>query len=202
MPKRLGENIDLEWERDPYAHFVWDALQLIEVDPEGGISALLDLGAKGSPLALMFAGHRYARGFQNVPKNEETAIRLLKQSLDLGSIEAGYILADMHMTNGRFRDGLDTYYRLSQMGYSPAMYAAGWHYLFGDPSIRDIERGEEFFNRGARHGHFWANLALANLMIRRKKILGFLSGWNRKFASLIPFVYFQVSYPNSDRLRR
>ena len=201
MPKRLGENIDLEWERDPYPHLVWDALQSIEVDPKGGISALLDLGSKGSPLALMFAGHRNARGIQNVPKNEETAIRLLKQSLDLGSMEAGYILADMHMANGRFRDGLDTYHRLSEMGYSPAMYAAGWHYVFGDPSIRDIEKGEEFFKLGARHGHLWANRELANLIIRRRTILGFLNGWIKKFTLLIPFVYFHVNYPNSDRLR-
>ena len=201
MQKRMGENITLEWERDPCPDLVWDALQLIKVDPEGGISALLELGAQGSSLALMYAGHRYADGINNVPKNEETAITLLRQSFDLGSIEGGYLLGCMQMANGRLTDGLDTYNRLSDLGYLPAMYAMGYHYVFGDPSIRNNDKGEEFFKRAERRGHFWARRELANLMIRRKTIHGFLNGWITKFALVMPFVYFRLNYPNSDRLR-
>jgi TPR repeat protein len=197
----MGENINLEWERDPYPDLVWDALQLIKVDAQGGMSALLNLGAEGSSLALMYAGHRYARGIDNVPKNEEAAIRLLQQSLDLGSLEGGYLLGFMHMAKGRLEDGLDTYNRLSDLGYAPAMYVLGYHYVFGDPSLRNTDKGEEFFKRAARRGHFWARRKLANLMIRRKTIHGFLSGWIMKFAMVIPFVYYRLTYPNSDRLR-
>ena len=201
MQKRMGENITLEWERDPYPDLVWGALQSIKVDPEGGMSALLDLGAQGSSLALMYAGHRYRDGMNNVSKNEETAIRLLRQSFDLGSIEGGYHLGHMQMANGHLKDGLDTYNRLSALGYLPAMYSMGYHYVFGDPSIRNNDKGEEIFRRAARRGHFWARRELANLMIRRKTIHGFLNGWIMKFALVIPFVYSRLNYPNSDRLR-
>ena len=201
MQKRMGENITLEWERDPYPDLVWDALQLIKVDPEGGMSALLDLGAQGSSLALMYAGHRHRDGMNNVPKNEEAAISLLRQSFDLGSIEGGYLLGNMQMANGHLKDGLDTYHRLSDLGYLPAMYAMGYHYVFGDPSIRNNDKGEEIFKRSARRGHFWARRELANLMIRRKTIHGFLNGWIMKFALIILFANFRINYPNSDRLR-
>ena len=197
----MGENIDLEWERDPCADRVWDALQLIKVDPEGGMAALLDLSAQGSPLALMFAGHRYRDGSNNVQKNEEAAFRLLRQSFDLGSIEGGYLLGHMQMANGRPKEGLDTFNRLSDMGYLPAMYVMGYHYVFGDPSIRNERMGEEAFKRAALRGHFWARRELANLMLRRRTIHEFLNGWIMKFAMVIPFVYFRLSYPNSDRLR-
>jgi len=197
----MGENITLEWEGDPYAHFVWDALRLLEVDSEKGMSALLDLGAQGSSLALMFAGHRYAHGINNVSKNEETAIRLLRQSFDLGSIEGGYLLGFQQMANGRLKEGLDTYNRLSDLGYMPAMYVIGYHYVLGDPSIRNTEKGAEFFKRAAHCGHLWARRERANLMIGRKTIHGFVIGWIMKIASVIPFVYFRLSYPNSDRLR-
>lgn len=197
----MGENITSEWERDPYADQVWDALELIKADPEKGMSALLDLGAQRSSLALMYAGHRYANGVNNVPKNEKTAIGLLKKSLDLGSSEGGYILGFLQMANRRLKDGADTYDRVIDLGYPPAMYVLGYHYVFGDPSIRNTEKGEELFKRAARLGHFWARRELANLMIRRKTIYGFVKGWMMKLGMVIPFVYFRLKYPNSDRLR-
>ena len=197
----MGENIDSEWERDPYAAQVWDALHLIKTKSEQGLATLLDLGAKGSPLALMFAGHRYRDGINNVPKNEETAIRLLDKSLDLGSIEGGYLLAHLHISNQRLKDGVDTYNKVIDLGYSPAMYSLGYYYVFGGPSIRNTEKGEELFKRAACLGHFFARRELANLMIRRKTIHGFLNGWIMKCAMVIPFVYFRLDYPNSDRLR-
>lgn len=197
----MGENINLEWERDPCAHLVWDALQAIKVDSERGMAALLDLGAQGSALALLFAGHSYRDGSNNLQKNEKAALKLLQQSFDFGSMEAGYLLGHLQMTNGRRNDGLDTFNRLSDMGYLPAIYVMGYHYVYGDPSLRNERKGEEAFKRAARRGHFWARRELANLMLRRRTIHGFLSGWMMKFAMVIPFVYFRLTYPNSDRLR-
>jgi len=197
----MGENIDLEWERDPYADRVWDALQTIKVDPEGGMAALLDLGAQGSALALVYAGHRYRDGSNRVKKNEEAAHKLLRQSFDLGSMEGGYLLGHMQIANGHPKEGLDTFNQLSDMGYLPAMYAMGYEYVFGDPSIRNERKGEEAFKRAAYRGHFWAKRELANLMLRRRTIQGFLNGWIMKFATVIPFAYLRLTYPNSDRLR-
>lgn len=199
--KRLGENIDSEWERDPYADRVWDALQLIKTESEQGLAALLDLGAKGSSLALVFAAHHYRDGINNVPKNEETAIGLLNKSLDLGSIEGGYLLAHLHISNQRYKDGADAYNKIIDLGYSPAMYSLGYYYLFGDPSIRNFEKGAELFERAACIGHFHAKLQFANLLIRRGTMHGFLKGLFIKITSVIPYLYFRSNYPNSDRLR-
>ena len=201
MGKRLGENIDSEWERDPYADRVWDALQLIKTQSEQGLAALLDLSAKGSSLALLFAAHQYRDGINNVLKNEGIAIGLLQQALDLGSIEAGYHLGFMHFASGRLSDGLETYQRLSDLGYSPAMYCLGYQYLHGDSPIRDIKRGEELWRQAARNGHFFAGIALANRLIKRKTVRGFMEGWIRKFALLIPFVRYRLNFRSSDRLR-
>jgi hypothetical protein len=200
----MGENMTLEWERDPHAGLVWDALQLLKTDPEGGISALLDLGARGSPLALMYAASRYANGTDNVPKNERMAVKLFQEAFDLGSFEAGFHLGHMYMASGSFAEGLETYTRLSDMGYAPAMYRLGYEYGYGDPSIRNVEKGEESWKRGARHGHFFAAYGIGNLLLRRRTIRGFVEGWIRKLASLrlMPsFVSFRLNYPNSDRLR-
>lgn len=201
VQKRMGENITSEWERDPYADQVWDALQLIEVDPEKGMSALLDLGAQGSSLALMYAGHRYRDGINNVPRNEETAIGLLNKSFDLGSIEGGYLLAHLHISNRRYKDGINTYNKLIDMGYSPAMYSLAYYYSFGDPGSKNAEKGDELFKRAAYLGHFWGKREFANLLIRRKSIHGFLRGLMIKFTLVIPYLYLRSNYPNSDRLR-
>lgn len=197
----MGENIDQEWERDPCADRVWDALQSIKIDPEAGMAALLNLGTQGSALALLFAGHCYRDGSNSVQKNEEAALKLLRQSFDFGSMEAGYLLGHMQMANDRPKEGLETFNRLSDMGYLPAMYVMGYHYVFGDPSIRNEQMGEEAFKRATLRGHFWARRELANLMLRRRTIHGFLNGWIMKFAMIIPFAYFRLTYPNSDRLR-
>lgn len=200
MPKRMGENIDAEWERDPYAEKVWDALQLIKTDPERGMAALLDLGAKNSSLALMFAGNSYAKG-NSIPKDENIAIDLLNRSLDLGSIEGGYILAHLYMEHKRFVEGLDAYRRLVDLEYSPAMYSLGYYFVFGDPSIRNYENGKKLFERAASLGHFHAKFQFANMLIRRATLYGFLKGLFIKITSLIPYLYFRSNYPNSDRLR-
>ena len=100
-------------------------------------------------------------------KNEEAALKLLRQSFDLGSIEGGYLLGHMQIENRRPKEGLDTFNRLSDMGYLPAMYAMGYQYIFGDPSIRNERKGEEAFKRAARRGHFGQNGA-CNLMLRRR----------------------------------
>lgn len=201
MKKRMGENIDSEWERDPYADQVWDALQLIKTNPEQGLSALLDLGAKNSSLALLFAGNSYADGINNIPKNEKIATDLLKRSLDLGSIEGGYVLGYLQMSNRHFKEAIETYNRLIDLGYSPAMYVLGYHYVFGSPSIRNYEKGAKLFERGARLGHFYAKHEFANVLIRRGTLYGFLKGLFIKITSVIPYLYFRLRYPNSDRLR-
>lgn len=200
VQKRMGENINSEWERDPYADKVWDALQLIKSDPEQGLAALLNLGAKNSSLALMFAGNSYAKG-NNTPKDENIAIDLLNKSLDLGSIEGGYILAHLHMVHNRFREGFDTYNRLVDLGYSPAMYSLGYYCVFGDPSIRNFEYGAKLFERAASLGHFHAKFQFANILIGKKTLYGFVRGLFIKLTSMVPYFYFRSKYPNSDRLR-
>lgn len=137
-------------------------------------------------------------------KNQRMAIKLFQQAFDLGSFEAGFHLGHMYMAIGSFAEGLETYTRLSDMGYAPAMYRLGYEYGYGDPSIRNVEKGEESWKRGARHGHFFAAYGIGNLLLRRRTIRGFVEGWIRKLASLrlMPsFVSFRLTYPNSDRLR-
>lgn len=201
MQEKLGENIASEWEHDPFADQVWDALQLIRAAPEDGLSALLTLGEKNSALALMYAGNNFAKGTNNIQKNEELAIKFLKKSFDLGSIEGGYILADIQMSNCQYGDAFKTYNSLIKLDYSPAMYVLGYHYVFGLHEIRKYDEGEKLFERAAYFGHFYAQREFANLLIRRNNICKIIKGIIIIVKSLIPYVYFRYYYPNSDRLR-
>jgi TPR repeat protein len=200
--KKMGENITSEWLRDAEAAKVWDALQLVRRDPESGIAALLGLADKDSSLALMFAGNIYSKGEYGINQDVKKGKALLSRAFDLGSIEGGFILAHLLMSEASYKDGLQIYEKLSSLNYAPAKYALGYHYCFGEVNYRDLKRGLKNFENGSILGHLPSKKELANQSIIQHRryadiIRGSYLNLNYKFFSY----YLKLTYPHSDRLR-
>ena len=83
----MGENIQREWDADPRATELWDALQLCEQDQQNSLSTLTAIAEDGSPLAMMYLGVNYSRS-----GIEDQAERWLRRSADAGSIKAEFNL--------------------------------------------------------------------------------------------------------------
>jgi hypothetical protein len=62
MTSKLGENMQREWDEEPLAVQLWEALQARKIDRDNGIAMLTNLAGRGSTLAMMYLGHAYVKG--------------------------------------------------------------------------------------------------------------------------------------------
>ena len=200
---KLGENIAREWEEDPDAPLIWDALQLIKSDSMAGLDALMQLAKNGSALSMMYFGNVYLEGEYGVEVDVSVGERWLRSSADAGSIEGKYRLAKHLQFKKSWDDAEILYHDLAERKYSPAMYVLGQEYYLGENVESDIEKSIEYFEMAEAEGHVISAYSLAGIFMKeRGDVVSWFRGVAKRIAICAPMARLITSYPNSDLLRR
>lgn len=201
MSGKLGENIAIEWAKEPSARELWDALQALKADPISGANSLRSLAEDGSPLAMMYLGQAYSVGKSGMPIDNDLAESWLRKSAE-NSVEGGYQLARHFQKTGRIDDAISEFSKIAEMRYSPAMFALGWiHYKGGDVK-KDNAKALYYFNLAKRENHLHAANWINNIHLERGSgILSKIRGILGKIKLSVPFIVTATNYPKSDRLR-
>jgi TPR repeat protein len=201
--RKMGENISREWDKDPSGQDLWRALQLIERDASAGTQELENLSGRGSSLSMMYLGHAFLIGRYGLEKNPVSGEKWLRNSVKAGSIEALYVLAKHFQESDRGAEAMGLFKQAAELGYSPAMFAVGWSYYFGQDVGRDLDRAHEYFKKAADAGHLYGVLWEARTF-RERQISAFT--WIRSLLIRVPLVFRLAhtlsTYPSSDRLRK
>lgn len=199
----LGENITREWNEDPRAPELWDALELTKSDPKKGVKELRELAEEGSQLAQLYLADILLKGKYGFEKDKTDGLHWLSLSANGGSIEGTYNLGWHLLNSGELEASLAMYERAADLGYSPAFYVLGSLYNSGARVPRDDAKAFAYFRQGEAMGHFFA-LNRANRMRIKGHVglMGRLQGIVGMAVMFVPFLRAWMSYRNSDRLRR
>lgn len=201
MARPLGENIQQEWDAEPLAGELWDALEAKKEDRATGLAMLTNLASGGSALAMTYLGHDYANG--DIPSDLSTGEMWLKRSAEAGSIEGRLQLAVHYQRQERWVEAETELKILAEQNYSPAMYALG-HLLYAGCSGRQsVSEAIRYLKLAKAAGHIPATGLLSWIYRKEKLGLGgrIMSHWY--FAAKIPSaIWYLWNYPNSDKLRR
>lgn len=200
---KMGESISREWDDDPLKKDIWHALQLIKNDAFAGAQELQILSKRGSALSMMYLGHAFFIGRYGLERDQVLGEDWLRKSIEAGSIEACYVLAKLFQDSGKAGEALNLFKKVAELGYSPAMFAVGQIYYFGQGVDRNVEIAHKYFKKAAAEGHLYGILwESGTLRERRRNAVT----WIRNLSIRIPLVfrltYVLVKYPSSDRLRK
>jgi TPR repeat protein len=200
---KIGENMSREWDEDPCRQELWRALELIEHDAPAGAQELENLSERGSALSMMYLGHALFVGRYGLEKDPVDGEKWLRKSAECGSIEGLYALARLLRDSGRDAEAMGLFKQAAELGYSPAMFGAGWGYYFGLGVDRDIDRAYEYFKKAADAGHLYG-IGWESYTFRKRKKNAIT--WIRNLLIRVPLVfrliYALITYPSSDRLRK
>lgn len=197
-----SENLDREWINDPSAPELWDALRLIEIDLGRGLAELETLAKRGSPLSAMYLGHVNMTGQYGANVNRHLGEKWLRLSADMGSTEARFRLAKYLQEYNRDEGAIILYKLMADQGYMPANFVLGIEYHLGEYVEKDRDLSLHFFRRAEAAGHIHAKHWVSHLLMKDGRILPWLQGAFKKATLLVPMIYYSISRPNSDRLRR
>ncbi len=197
MAVKLGENLQNEWDSDPNADLVWDAIQLRKVDPEAGLKSLIEHSEQGSTLAMIYL----VRELKSDNAQDDVE-HWLSEAADKGSLEACFQLAVHYHSKKNGEAAVERYKQAAGKGYAPAMYYLGMLHYHGIFVGRDVATALDYFERAKTKGHIPSMGYLA--WIYRKEGFGLkgrlLAHWN--CAAKIPSgVWHLIKFPNSDRIR-
>lgn len=197
----MGENIQREWDGEPFPDLLWDALQARDKDRDTGLTMLADLAERGSALAMMYLGHAYV---SNESEPDEVALgeQWLIRSAESGSIEGRYLLSIHYRMRDDWEKALPEMEALAAQGYAPGMYALGSCLYWGRECPRSVPQALRYLTMAKDGGHLPARALLAWIYRKEKFGLGgrIASHWN--CAAKIPaLAWYALRYPNSDRLR-
>jgi TPR repeat protein len=143
----MGENIQREWDEEPLAVELWEALQARKIDRDNGIAMLTKLAGRGSALAMMYLGQAYVSN----DDRDEAALgeEWLVRSAEDGSIEGRLQLAHHYERQGAWEKAQLELEILARQGYSPAMHYLGRLFYWGDRGYRDVPKSVAY--RRGRH---------------------------------------------------
>lgn len=197
---KTGENLQREWDAEPQAPELWDALQVLKRDHLQGKSELAAISEQGSALAMMYLGDTLSKS--QIEDEAEQAELWLRRSADAGSIEGRFQLARHFERMGKGQAAVEEYAKLGSSGYPPSMFCLGVMFYQGTLVERDLGKSVEYFKHAKEAGHLPAMGYLA--WIYRKEGFG-LSGriaahWNC-LAKIPEGTWYILKYPNSDRMR-
>lgn len=202
MKSCQSENLAREWKEDGQAPDVWDALQLMEVDPQLGLGNLQVLAEGGSSIGAMYLGHIYMTGQYGVNIDRDLGEDWLQRSANMGSIEGCFRLAKYMHADGRDSDAVVLYKQMSDRGYMPANFILGVEYSLGEAVEKDAELSFYFFRKADAAGHLHARHWVSHILMKDGSVLSWFRGILKKIVLFIPMMYYSIKYPNSDRLRR
>lgn len=200
MASKLGENMQREWDNEPLAGELWDALQARKTDRYGGNAMLADLAARGSTLAMMYLGHAYVKEGSHAQTAEGED--LLRRSAQAGSIEGRFQLACHYERQGTFEKARAELEVLVGKGYLPAMYCLGRLYYRGDLGTRAIPEAIAYLKMAIDLGHL-PSMGLLSWIYRREQfgIGGKVAGHWLCLTKIPAVIRCMWRYPNSDKLR-
>ncbi len=197
---RMGENIHREWDKEPLADELWEALQNRKQDWDSGSARLTYLADRGSALAMMYLGHDYVSSGDR----EEAMLGedWLIKSANAGSIEGRLRLSHYYERQKSWGKALAELRALTGQGYSPAMYHLARLLYGGELGYKSVPEAVLHLRTAITAGHV-PSMGLLSQIYRKEKL-----GFTRKIVShwlclrKIPaFVRCLRIYPNSDRLR-
>jgi len=200
MASRLGENIEREWDAEPFAVELWEALSTLKLNRALGVNMLSSLAEQGSPLAMMYLGHHLRlHGDVNAMPCAEM---WLSRSAQAGSIEGRYQLAHHHQRSGNGAQTVAELKTLASKGYGPAMYALGAILYEGELVRRDIHEAVNYLKMGKASGHL-PSAAFLSKIYRKEKfgLRGRIASHWLCLAKIPALLWYALRYPNSDRLR-
>ena len=198
----MGENLEREWDAEPHAGVLWDALEMAENDISAALEMMEDLAEKGSALAMMYLGNSYNFGNYGLEPNQELADSWLRRSARLGSIEGSFEFARRKEIEGDYELAEIEFRRLADRQFPPALYVLGRQHRHGGWLKQDTEKSIEFLEKAEKLGHFHAQHMLRYIHTHEKSgVANKVRGWVKFATMLIPFLRYSVNYPNSDRLR-
>jgi len=200
MTTRLGENIEREWDEEPFGGELWEALQARKEDEGKGTAMLTDLARRGSVLAMMYLGHAYVSSGDRdqMAQGEEWLI----QSAEGGSIEGRLQLAQHYQRQKAWDKALAELKILVDGGYSPAMYYMGRLLYKGDLGYKAVPEAVYHLKMAIDAGHL-PSMALLSLIYRKEKygLVGRITSHWLCLTKIPAFVRCMWSHPSSDRLR-
>lgn len=199
MVARLGENLQREWDEDPFPDELWHALQTLKGDRDAGIETLTTLAERGSALAMMYLGHTLTKSNDGEVAGAE---KWLTRSAEGGSIEGRFQLAGYHESQGNMSDALAELKALADQEYRPAMYFLGWKLYRGELGERNIPEALKYLRMAKAAGHLPASGLLS--WIYRKEgfgVGGRIAAHWYCLAKIPALGWHLLRYPNSDRMR-
>ncbi|MDB5712713.1 MAG: hypothetical protein JWO15_110 [Sphingomonadales bacterium] len=197
MTLRMGENISREWDAEPLAGELWEALQAMKQNRDAG---MLTLAENGSGLAMMYLGHAYASSDDQAEM--ELGQQWLIRSADKGSTEGRYQLAHHYFRQRNWIKALPVLKGLAESGYSPAMYALGSVLYRGDLCNRSVGEAVRYLKMAKDAGHLPSVGLLSRIYRNEKYGLGGRVASHWLCLAKIPAIAWYVwHYPSSDRLR-
>jgi TPR repeat protein len=200
MNSKMGENIQREWDEEPLARELWEALQARKKDRCEGAAMLTNLAGRGSALAMMYLGHACAADDDRdqAARGEEWLIR----SAEAGSIEGRFQLARHYERQGAWEKARKELEILAAKSYSPAMYFLGRLFYWGDLKNRDASKAVAYLKLAIDAGDLPSIPMLAQISREEKSGMRdrITAHWVllKSIPTLLRCVW---SYPNSDRLR-
>jgi TPR repeat protein len=200
MAARLGENIQSEWDQEPFPGELWDGIEALKRERTTGIAMLTSLAKRGSVLGMMYLGHAFSTSGDTA--EVEQAEMWLTLAAEGGSIEGRYQLAAHYE---RLNDGVAAAAQLralAALGYGPAMYALGRMLYQGDLVDRNVSQAMEYLKMAKGVGHL-PSIGFLSWVYRKESfgIAGnFVSHW-LCLTKVPALAWYLMRYPNSDRLR-
>lgn len=198
----LGENLRKEWDAEPQASDLLNALYIGETDPTAAMELMKEFAAKGSSLSMFYLGEYYMYGRYETERDFEAAEYWLNEAASRGSMEGAYLLARYFQGKGRYEEAEIEYRQLAERGFSNALFVLGLQHYKGDWLDKDIEKSIGYFEEAEKRGHLHARHWLSHIFRKENLGIGYqVKGWIKWITLVIPFVICKVNYPNSDRLR-
>ena len=190
------------WELEPEPQQLSDALEMLESDSLQAIGRLEAMAKNDSVLSMVYVGDAYLYG-DRVGQDSERGEQWLRRAAMKGSIEAAFRLACHYRWIENYDKSIQELTKLSNSGYSPAMYLLGLMNYNGEGVNKNIDQAIIYWKNAADRGHFFATQWYSYLL--RKGNFGISSkirGYLKILLVIIPFVYYKLYYPESDRLRK
>jgi len=200
---RLGENLDREWAEDANADELWDAVNILDASPSIGKNQLEQLAQRGSAVAMMHLGDALIYGRCGIAANLKEGENWLLRSAEGGSVEGRFRLANFYVRQKRDREALSHWIKLADWGYSPAIFYLGYCHYHGLLGLEvNLEQAIRHWRLAHQSGHFHAGIWLAQTYeTDRSGLLKRIAGFWIRLKLFIPFVWYWLRYPTSDRLR-
>ena len=196
-----SENTALEWDMEPFASSIEDAMELRESDPTEFVKILEKLAKNGSVLSMIYLGDVYANG-RGVPIDIDRGLKWYERASERGSIEATHRLARWNWSYDDYDKTMQLLLINSRKGFSPAMYLLGLMYLSDKHTKSDVLLAIKYWKSAEEQGHLLAKRRLSILLRNGELgIIGRVKGYLKLVNMLPKFVYFSMKFPNSDRLR-